>query len=82
MIATFENSFFDLFTPQSRFKCGAIYLRNILMVLDPYKSSLMQISMRMNNNQFADILIEYNSGIKASFALPLAEDIHPACLEG
>lgn len=69
LIAQFSRSFFDEFYCNASHS-GALYVRNMIIVTSPHKSSIVSLRFMLKNKQFIDLLVEYNTGVKAVHGIP------------
>ncbi|OMJ93098.1 hypothetical protein SteCoe_4044 [Stentor coeruleus] len=78
---TFLSSFFNEFRG-SQLKLFGIYSKNLLHATEVHKLSIVSLIARIRNEEYLDLIVEYNSGVVATYGCPFNDKIHEICLSG
>jgi len=81
LIATFKAQFFNEFQGTAS-RIFAIFSKNLTLITDPQKTSIIGLWFLYRNEEYLDIVINYNTGVCGSYACPITDMIHVACEEG
>ncbi|CAG9324837.1 unnamed protein product [Blepharisma stoltei] len=80
LICTFESSFFNDYNGANRI--FAIYSKNLMLITDSHKTSIINLQFAMRQEEFIDVVIDYNTGVSASYGCPTTDKIHDCCRMG
>jgi hypothetical protein len=81
LICTFNSSYFNGYQG-TRNGLYAVFSRNLMMITETNKTSIVSIMTKIRRNDYLDLFIEYNTGVVASYGCPFTDKIHEICQAG
>lgn len=79
-VCTFEASFFNDYSGANRI--FAVFSKNLLQITDTHKTSIISLVLAIRHENYVDIVIDYNTGVSASYGCPTTDRIHESCRMG
>lgn len=81
LVCTFQASYFNDFHGTVN-KTFALFSKNLMLVTEPHKQSIMSITSVIRRDDYLDLCIEYNTGIVAMYGCPFTDKVHEVCQAG
>ena len=81
VICTFHSSYFNDFRGGLT-KVFAVFSKNLMQITESHKQSILSITSVIRREDYMDVVVEYNTGVVASYGCPFTDRIHEICQAG